>query len=79
MAHDNPVIRQEGFEVVGTEYDGGWIVMPPRRDYDREAGAYYRSPFIAAFSTFDEMLAWLAKQTRHDNMPSLTQPGEKQP
>jgi hypothetical protein len=67
MVTDNPVIRQHGFEVVGTDY-GGWIIMRCRSP-DR---AFYADPFIAAFSTFEEMLAWLGKQTRHDNMPSPT-------
>lgn len=65
---DAPVIRQEGFEVVGTEF-GGWIIMTNRQVFEP------RSQFIAAFTTFDEMLAWLGRQSRHDTMASLAQDG----
>lgn len=66
---DNPVIREVGFKVLGTKY-GGWIVLAVD-DVSRITPTYP----LAAFSTFEELLAWLGKQTRHDNMPSPAEPG----
>ena len=70
MTRDPPVIRQEGFEIVGTEY-GGWIVMQPRRAYETpDRDKYYGSPFVAAFTTFEALLEWLGGQSRHDKKPT---------
>jgi hypothetical protein len=54
-----------GFEVIGCE-EGGWIVMRSRRPYgdEEERNAFYSIPFIAAFTTFAEVLKWLGSRDR---------------
>lgn len=63
MSESKPlVIGTAGFEVVGTQY-GGWVVMRPR---GAGSGNYCFDPFMAAFTTFDEMLKWLGEQARYE-------------
>lgn len=63
------VLDRRGFEVLGTRR-GGWVVMMRSSGDGDDYGRRWQ--FTAAFTTFAELVEWLAKQPRVDSEETVT-------